>query len=255
MLKSLIPARPLGRLLLAAVASAAIVSSSFAQIASDNASNAPYQPGNVWNDNSDGGTGFQPWQFSAGANSGRFIGGTALGNPTFGLFSSDGGATSSALRVFDSPLNSGQTFNVTVAHTSNVNTGGQLGVSLWNTGNSSASITFKFVGGATNWTLNDGGSDFGISQPYAANTPLSLSFTYNGGSSYSYSFGGASGSNFTASSTISSIDRVSFFVTNQGNDQNIGFNNLSVVPEPSTYALLGLGAAFGLWQFRRRKRD
>ena len=27
----------------------------------------------------------------------------------------------------------------------------------------------------------------------------------------------------------------------------------SVVPEPSTYALLGLGTAFGLWQLRRRK--
>lgn len=31
--------------------------------------------------------------------------------------------------------------------------------------------------------------------------------------------------------------------------------SFSVVPEPSTYALLGLGAAFGLWQIRRRKKD
>jgi hypothetical protein len=255
MLKSLLPARPFGRLLLSAAVAVAVISTSFAQIASDNASNAPYQPGNVWNDGSDGGTGFQAWQFSGGANSGRYIGGTALGATTFGLYSSDGGAQYSALRVFDAPLNSGQSFNVTVAHTTNVNTGGQLGVSLWNTGNSSAAITFKFVGGGTSWLLNDGGSDFEIAQPYSANSPLALSFTYNGGSSYSYTFGSASGTNFTAANTISSIDRVSFFVQNQGNDQNFGFNNLSVVPEPSTYALLGLGTAFGLWQLRRRKKQ
>jgi flagellar hook-associated protein FlgK len=40
--------------------------------------------------------------------------------------------------------------------------------------------------------------------------------------------------------------------------ENNGTNNYTatfeVVPEPSTYALLGLGVAFGLWQLRRRRK-
>ena len=39
------------------------------------------------------------------------------------------------------------------------------------------------------------------------------------------------------------------FESNGGNNYTATFE---VVPEPSTYALLGLGAAFGLWQLRRR---
>lgn len=34
-----------------------------------------------------------------------------------------------------------------------------------------------------------------------------------------------------------------------------GAGTLTVVPEPSTYALMGVGAAFLLWRIRRRKRD
>lgn len=43
-----------------------------------------------------------------------------------------------------------------------------------------------------------------------------------------------------------------------GDDQNnygMYFNNLTTVPEPSTYALLGLGAASVLWRIRRRKAN
>lgn len=48
--------------------------------------------------------------------------------------------------------------------------------------------------------------------------------------------------------------------TNEGDrfSNNEGANyiaSMNVVPEPSTYALLGLGAAFGLWQLRRRHKQ
>jgi autotransporter-associated beta strand protein len=36
---------------------------------------------------------------------------------------------------------------------------------------------------------------------------------------------------------------------------NQSLGTLTVVPEPSTYALMGVGAAFVLWRIRRRKRD
>lgn len=42
------------------------------------------------------------------------------------------------------------------------------------------------------------------------------------------------------------------FESNGGANYSASF---SVVPEPSTYALLGLGTAFGLWQLRRRKKQ
>jgi hypothetical protein len=251
MLKSLIPDRPLGRLLLAAVATAAIVSNSFAAtIASDNASNAAYSDGWVTGDN--GGTGFGAWTLT-NSNGGSYVGGTGQGDPSFGLWSNGTGAFSTALRPFTGgALNSGQTFNVNIGHTVTIN--GEIGVQFQNSSGASL-FTLKFVGGQSDWQLNDGGSDFGAGQAYVANTSLGFSFTYNGGNSYSYTFGTGSGNNFTASNNLTDIRQVLFYSNNQGPDQNFGINNLSVVPEPSTYALLGLGAAFGLWQFRRRKRE
>jgi hypothetical protein len=51
------------------------------------------------------------------------------------------------------------------------------------------------------------------------------------------------------------LDGVQFFSVNQGGGENMGINNLSVVPEPSTYALLALSAvAFGGYVARRRRR-
>jgi hypothetical protein len=36
-------------------------------------------------------------------------------------------------------------------------------------------------------------------------------------------------------------------------DQNAG--TLTVIPEPSTWALIGVGSAFVLWRLRRRRDD
>jgi hypothetical protein len=246
------------KLLVAAVASIAVSSGALAaNNASDNASTSNY-PGSTWNTGSNGGTGFGSWTLTSipsGGFAGSYIGGTAIGNPAFGIFS---GGNAAAEMLANRPftgggLTAGQSFSVTIGNTVTINNPGQIGLSLMS--GSSARWTLKFVGGGANWLLNDGGTDFSSGQAYAANTPLTLTFTYNGGSSYSYTFGTGSGNNYTATADISNLDGVQFFSTNQGNDQNMGINNLSVVPEPSTYALLALSAvAFGVYLARRRRR-
>jgi hypothetical protein len=246
------------KLLVAVVASIAVSSGALAaNNASDNASTANY-PGGIWTTGSNGGSGFGSWTLTstpAGGSAGSYIGGTAIGNPSFGIYSSgNNAATMLALRPFTGGgLTAGQSFSVTIGNTVTIENPGQIGLSLMS--GSSARWTLKFVGGLPGWLLNDGGSDFGAGQAYAANTPLTLTFTYNGGSSYSYTFGTGIGNNFTAGADISNLDGVQFFSTNQGINQNMGINNLSVVPEPSTYALLALSAvAFGGYVARRRRR-
>ena len=247
------------KLLLAAAVMAAVVPSTSlsATVASDNASNAAYNDG--WATGDNGGTGFGSWTLTstpAGGFSGSYIGGTAVGNPAFGLYSGgNAAATVTARRPFTGGgLTAGQSFGVTIGNTPTITTGGQLGLSLMSGG--TARWTLKFVGGGANWLLNDGGNDFNSGQAYAANTSLALTFTYNGGNSYSYTFGTGSGNNSTAGVDISNLDGVQFFSVNQGTDQNIGINNLSVVPEPSTYALLGIAVlGFAAQLARRRRRD
>ena len=108
------------------------------------------------------------------------------------------------------------------------------------------------------WELNDGGSNFGTGVTYAANTPLTFTFTYNGGSSYSYTLtGGAGGNNFTSTNTISDLEGVKFFDTGTGAGNNFGVNNLSIttVPEPGTILsfLSGSSLLSGLMFIRRRR--
>ena len=175
-----------------------------------------------WDDGSNGGAGFSGWSFVSTGTGGRYIGSTAIGDDSFGIYAD--GDSYSATRPFEKPLKSGDTFTVDIGHTSTID--GEIGLTLLD--GSSGVITLKFVGGATYWQFNDGGSDFNIGQAYDDNIPLTFSFTYNGGSSYSFSFGSASGDDYTANSNISNIDGVNFYNNDQGAGQNFGFNNLAI---------------------------
>jgi len=224
-----------------------------AALASDTASNTAYDDG--WQAGDNGGTGFGVWSFSTSGNGGSYLGATGLGDPTFGLFAGGSGGSdlSSATRAFSGDLLAGQTFSIDLGHSTNIANGGEVGILLTDGG--STVMTLKFVGGQTNWLLNDGGADFSSGQGYAANTALTFDFTFEGGNSYSYSFGSGSGSNFTANNTISGIDGFTIFSNNQGSGENFGADNMTVVPEASSLVLFGVfGASMGVVGFLRRKR-
>ena len=60
----------------------------------------------------------------------------------------------------------------------------------------------------------------------------------------------ASGTDFRTSNAINSIDAIQIYNNGQ-NGGNLGFDNLSVIPEPATVGLFGLAGIVGT--FVRRK--
>ncbi len=231
------------------------VSTQAALLASDNATNAAYA-GPTWTTSTNGGTGFGAWSFSTSGSGGSFIGSTGQGTNSFGVFAGgNSGNTSRADRAFTGALSNNQTFSVNVGHTSNITTGGEVGINLLS--GSSVVFTIKFVGGGSTWTQNNGGTDFGISQNFAANTSLAFSFTLVSGATknYNYSLGSASGTNFFGSGAgdWTNITSARFFSNGQGGGENFGLNNLIIVPEPATAGLLGMAAIGMVGIFRRRR--
>ncbi len=215
--------------------------------ASDNSSNY-----GSWTNGSNGGTGFGAWTLNDGDGS-HYIGGTGLGPSTFGLFNTFTTTTTDAIRPFTGALTAGQTFSISLGFTSFASVG-SIGINLRS---GTTDVITLSTNGSGDWMLNDGGSDFSAGAAATANTAYSFSLTYNGGSSYSFSLtGSAGGVNFSSGNAgISSIDNLRIFNFNQGPGANFGFDNLSIVPEPSSLALLAGPALLGAWFFVRRRRS
>ena len=235
-----------------ALALSAVSTSHAATLAFDTASNSAYSGG--WSNGSNGGTGFGAWSLSSANGGGNYLGGTGLGATTFGIYSSSGG-TSSADRPFTGgALAAGQTFSIDLGNTSIPS--GNIGLNLMN--GSTVVFTLKFVTGTSFWQLNNGGSDFNTNIPFSSGTDLKVSFTYNGGSGYDIVLNQNNGTTVynglghVAANNISNITGVRVFTASQGSGENVGANNLQIVPEPTSLALL-LGAA-GMLGLRRRSR-
>lgn len=231
-----------------------LVSPAFAaNVASDNASNAAYSDG--WQTNDNGGTGFGAWTLSTGGSGGHYIGTTGQGTDSFGLFSggnASGDFATATRSLTGGALTSGQSITIDLGNTGVDSTDpGEIGINLTDGG---ATVwTLQFIGGGTDWVINDGGSNFGSGQGFVSSSSITFTFTYEGGSNYSYTFGSGSGSNFTATNSISGIDGFELFSAQQGSGENFGANNISVVPEPSTYAMIG-GVLVLAFAFLRRQR-
>ncbi len=237
-------------------ASALLTSASFAQIASDVASN--YDTAS-WNGGASLGSGFKGWDLSNNNNNGTdtfagyFIGDSTAGTGdintsgvSFGMYANPGLAFATAVRGFDTPLTTGQTFSIDLG----VNfRNGSKGINIRDTGgtglfNFDVSGDDYFVNGTTLGLAYSAISTFTLSFEQKAGTTVGVSITRGGGTVYSQDldFGAA-------------MDNFELYVSGTENgdaENNLYANNLLVVPEPSAYAaILGL-AALGLVVARRR---
>ena len=258
-----------------------------ALIASDNASDAAYNSG--FNHGTNGGSGFGAWVFnnsvggSATTNSafaGEFIGDSSLngngssGNinvagKSWGLYSNTNN-TAAATRSFltggnnsSSSLGVSESFSLKMDN-GFLNNGQTVGFGLQNSSGTDR-LEFYFTGGSSSYDLNIAGTQkstslFGNGTGFTADglaikfhqlgsNGWTLDVTPNGGSLKTYS--SADFGNLVASD----ISQVRLFDFNNGAGGSAGdafFNNLQVVPEPSSL-LFGMFVG-GCFLSRRRRR-
>ena len=199
----------------------------------------------------DGGSGFGAWTLTPSGSGGSYLGASGLaGASTFGLYSGSPTAGLDELvagRPFDAALNPGDTFSIDLGYTGVASGGGEVGLSLFSGAN--YRMNLKFQGGSANWVLNFNGSDTTTSIPWAGGSPgATLSFAFTRGIGNLFDLNITQGaSNFIASGLdaggSTDISRVELYSKEQGNNENLGFNNLAInaVPEPAAGALMGLG--------------
>jgi hypothetical protein len=204
-----------------------------------------------WASGDNQGTGFGNWNLSnTSGNSGQngaFLATSANGNcniltdgKAWALYANSG-QTANAIRPLTGSLSAGQQLLLRFDNNS-INSGGSVGFSLQNSSGANR-FEFYFVGGQNNYKVNVGG-EVDTGRAYT-DQGLTLAFTQNGGNGYSFSINGSVA--FTGSSgtlAASDISQIRFFNFNAGSGDNFNFyfNDLQVVPEPTSWALLGFGA-------------
>jgi len=197
------------------------------------------------------------WQVALSSTGGR---GTYFG--TFGNLANSwyeysfktGGTVGSvdALHTFDGgPLSIGQTVSMSFLNRG-VIAGGEVGVSLM--GGSGSLITFSFAGGDVNnvYRYTDAGTSgqsTGFGWEYQ--NSLALSFTLTGGTTYNASVSDGVTTAHWSGTYSGLINGIDVFNSVGGGNSDVGFNYLSVAPEPSTWALLAAGGTLLLIRRRR----
>lgn len=249
------------------VAALATGTTSYALIANDVAANYTSA---TWTNGANLGTGFGAWSLSSGGGTGGFGGSyitetannntpanagiTGMSAQSFALYADPlaSGAYSTAERLFSSTLTAGDTFSfqwgINYDSGATNGTNGNKGMVIFagateliNLNNSSNSDI----------TLNGTSVNFGY-----GTAAMTWSFAYDG-SALSVSANDRDGTgSFATNITIASAPTGFRFYASQmqaGDQAKPYFNNLSVIPEPSTYALLALSAA-GLAGYAARRR-
>lgn len=136
----------------------------------------------------------------------------------------------------------------------------EVGVSLLN--GSGKAITFGIFGGepdasypftGSGYYYSDAGSSYTSAgtMGYQYQAPFSISFTVTGAGSYS----AVAGSDSWSGTFSGSLIGMDVFNNGGGNGSDVGFNNLTVVPEPGTLAfILASGALLFACQWRKAIR-
>ncbi len=246
--------------LLALLAAASLPAIAFASNnGSDNAGNYTLTG---WTDGSNGGTGFEAWRFSNNAGGGFFIGDSTAGsgnintgNQSFGIFANPGTAFANADRTFaGGTLSVGQTFSLQLA----VNfRNGNKGFNLFAGGSSAFNFNIADPAG---YQVNTASGSTTLALSFQSNSVFTLSFTQTNATTMAVSIIRTSSAGtenaYSANLAVSNAD--SFRIYNSGTGDgsaanNIYANNLAIIPEPSTVALLGVGCLAGVAALHRRR--
>jgi len=228
---------------------------------------------NGWTNGSDGGSGFGPWSITANppgtTSAGSFIGDSTTLAPnnsggnvntsgvSFGLFGY-GDAYVNAIRSFNAPLSVGQTFSIQIA----VN---------YRNGNKGFDVTDP--NGNNIFDLNIGGDDYSVNntgggttnlfdKAYDPNTVFTVYITQTSATEGSWTIVRSGGMTGTASSGIFPYQGLAAGIniynvqTTDGNlpQDYLFVNNMQIVPEPSTMALLCCSALFAVFVCRGQRQ-
>ena len=235
----------------------------------DVSTNSPYTDG--WQTSDNGGNGFGAWTINLGVNSAAFIatstgngggdtnldGDIDVGGTAWGL-SANSGDTADAIRDFSVALQLGNMVHIEMDN-GFISGGGTVGFGLQNAGSGLNRLEVFFVGGGTNYIVQDNGGSQNTGIPFS-DEGFDVDFTLTGVDSYSITITpldlafSASTINGTLSGTPGEdVDRVRVFNANAGAGagNDVFYNNLQVIPEPFTMALMAM-ASFVLFGAYRR---
>jgi hypothetical protein len=167
-----------------------------------------------------------------------------------------GGSVNAVIYFSGGALSVGQTVSLNFVMraldpAANGHPAGEVGVSLLSGGGDA--ITFYIYGGGPgNYFYSDAGSTAANAGPltYQYQNAFNLAFTVTGANTYS----AVAGSDQWSGTFDGSLTGIDVFNDAGGNGSDVGWNNLTVVPEPSTFALLGLcgGSLIGFRRLWRR---
>jgi hypothetical protein len=179
------------------------------------------------------------WQLYSYQNDGTGNGGSAFANTTFA-----GG-----------PLTIGQTVSIGFEMRALDPTVGFAGMNLLN-GSGNAITFYIYGGGPGNYFYTDAGTNGANAGPltYQYQDPMVLNFTVTGAGTYSAIVSNSNGTDSWTGTFSGSLVGMQMFDSKGGNGSDVGFNNLSIVPEPNTIALVVSGLAFLGFGVRRRAR-